>query len=74
VAWLVHPEGGKVPLAVAVEGFRRNRKWWSQEEGLAMFLVLDRLSNPDWAVDVFGEKPKYITDLLEQAAGEAVNK
>jgi hypothetical protein len=74
VAWLMHPEGGKVPFAVAVEGFRRNRKWWSQEEGLAMFLVLDRLTNPDWATDVFGEKPKYITDLLEQASGEAVKK
>jgi hypothetical protein len=68
VSWLNHPKGGNVPFDIAVKGFRRNRTQWSQEEGLAMFLILNKLTTPDWANDMFGEKPEYIVDLLKEAA------
>jgi len=67
VSWLIHKEGGNIPFATAVNGFRRKRNQWSQEEGLAMFLILDKLTNPNWNKNVFGKNPMYIIDLLERA-------
>ncbi len=67
VYWLVHPKGGNLPPDVAVNGFRRKRNQWSQEEGLAMFLALVRLSKPDWAREQFGSQPVTIVALLEKA-------
>ena len=67
VYWLVHPRGGNLPPDVAVNGFRRKRNQWSQEEGLAMFLALVRLAKPDWAREQFGAQPVTIVELLEKA-------
>lgn len=67
VAWLTHPQGADMPFEKAVNGFRRKGSQWSQEEGLALFLILNRLSKTDWANDIFGKKPKNIIELLEQA-------
>jgi hypothetical protein len=65
-AWLVHPEGGGLGKAVAEAGVRRGGKWWSQEEGLALFLLLQRFSAPrDWAGSMFGEDYGLVTDLIE---------
>lgn len=65
--WLQHPSGARVPFTKAVEGMRRKRNQWSQEEGLAMFLILDKLTKPDWRNELFGNKPKNIIELLETA-------
>jgi hypothetical protein len=62
--WLQHPSGANIPFEKAVEGMRRKRNQWSQEEGLAMFLILDKLTKPDWRNDLFGNKPKSIIELL----------
>ncbi|KXH81505.1 hypothetical protein [Chryseobacterium kwangjuense] len=35
--WLIHPEGGKTDRETALKGVRRNKKWWSQEEGMVFF-------------------------------------
>ncbi|MCW3462581.1 hypothetical protein [Chitinophaga nivalis] len=67
VRWLIHPRGGNLSFDTAVEGFRRKRNQWSQEEGLAMYLVLNKLAPPDWEHDIFGSQPRFITDLLEAA-------
>jgi hypothetical protein len=67
VAWLIHPHGGNIPFGTAVEGFRRKRNQWSQEEGLAMYLVLNKLEHIDWRKDIFGSHPKCVTELLENA-------
>lgn len=67
VAWLTHPQGADMPFEKAVNGFRRKGSQWSQEEGLALFLILNRLSKTDWANDIFGKKPKTVTALLERA-------
>lgn len=66
VNWLVLPENGNTPFATAVEVARRKRQWWAQDEGLALFLILTRLSKPDWAGEIFSDKPKNIVELIER--------
>ncbi len=70
VLWLTHPKGGKVPTDVAINGFRRKRNQWSQDEGLSLFLVLTKIVKPDWAKDMFSEQPANIIDLLTKAVGK----
>jgi hypothetical protein len=65
--WLNHSQEANIPYEKAVEGMRRKRNQWSQEEGLAMFLVLDKLTQPNWSNDLFGDHPKNIIALLQAA-------
>ena len=67
LAWLINPKGGNIDFATAVKGVRRGKSQWSQEEGLALFLVLTKLTKPDWANDMFGKYPKNVIALLEDA-------
>jgi hypothetical protein len=67
VAWLIHPKGGNLPFDTAVEGFRRKRSQWSQEEGLALFLILTKLTTPDWHKTMFSDKPVSVLELLHKA-------
>lgn len=50
----------------AVEGVRRGGKWWSQDEGLAIMLVVDRLL-PDWQARAFREPDWRAENLLAAA-------
>ncbi|MEZ5959234.1 MAG: hypothetical protein R3C30_02250 [Hyphomonadaceae bacterium] len=68
-AWLVHPEGGGFAPDVALTGLRRGGTKWSQDEGLALFLVIDRLL-PDWQTQAFGDNPASGRQLLELAVRE----
>lgn len=64
--WLIHPAGGNINKDLALKGVRRNKKWWSQEEGLALFLILERLKASEfWVKDMFGTKPVTITHLIK---------
>jgi hypothetical protein len=65
-AWLAHPQGGKMESPASVEKMLGRRRRWSQDEGLALFLVVDRLM-PGWPALVFGAKSAGATDLLERA-------
>lgn len=67
VSWLTHPKGGNLPFELAVEGSRRGRHWWSQEEGLALLLALDKIANPDWSDDLFGDSQRNVIALLKEA-------
>ena len=63
--WLTHPKGGNIKKNIAVQGVRRGGKWWSQDEGFALFLILDKLTKPDsWAKNMFGYKTENIIDLI----------
>lgn len=62
-AWLADPKGGGLDPQVARDKMRGSRKWWSQEEGLALFLVVDRFV-PGWAEKAFAPKPALAIDLL----------
>ena len=65
--WLVHPKGGDIKREIAIEGVRRGGKWWSQDEGFALFLILDKLTIPkSWARDMFGDKTESVTVLIQR--------
>jgi hypothetical protein len=44
----------------------RRARSWSQDEGLALFLVIDSLV-PGWQSEVFGAVPASVIDLLQKA-------
>lgn len=44
---------------------RRGGRWWSQDEGLALFLVIDALV-PGWRARVFAGEPVSVLTLLEE--------
>jgi hypothetical protein len=57
-----------VAAAAVRDGFRGNRKWWSQEEGLALFLLVDRWM-PGWVSRVLSPEMASPVVLLEEATG-----
>jgi hypothetical protein len=65
-AWLAHPRGGGMTQKAAVERMLGRRRWWAQDEGLVIFLVIDRLL-PDWPSLVFREPSMGVIELLERA-------
>jgi hypothetical protein len=65
-AWLAHPAGGGLDRAAAVKGMIGQRRSWVQDEGLALFLVVDRLL-PEWPSLVFRTPSIGAVDLLERA-------
>lgn len=65
--WLIHPKGGNFNKKVAIDGVRKTKKWWSQEQGFAMFLVLEKISkSKKWAKELFGHKTSTITSIIEK--------
>lgn len=64
--WLTNPDGGNIKKEIAIQGVRRTRKWWSQDEGFSLFLILDKLSETKkWGKDMFGDKPENVTELID---------
>lgn len=66
-AWLTDPRGGGLTPEAALPEVRRGSRWWSQDSGLALFLVIDRLV-PDWERQAFAARPATVEALLAQAA------
>lgn len=65
--WLIHPKGGNIPVTDAIAGVRRGSKWWSQDEGFGLFLVLDRLTIPSaWATGLFGDSTEDVISLIKR--------
>ena len=54
--------------AEALAFTRRDGKYWSQDEGLALFLVIDAMV-PDWRSDVLEAPPASIPQWLADVAG-----
>lgn len=65
-AWLIAPEGEKLSKPTALRGVRRDGGQWSQDQGLALFLTIDRLV-PGWQKLAFAQKPLLARALLERA-------
>jgi hypothetical protein len=66
-AWYVDPRGLDLGAARAQTEVRRDGKHWTQDEGLALFLTIDRLV-PDWQSLAFGRTPALAEELLQAAA------
>jgi hypothetical protein len=66
-AWMTHKKGAGLPESVALKGIRRGKKWWSQDEGLALFLLLAQFAEPkNWASQMFSDKTESVVSLIEQ--------
>ena len=65
-AWLSHRAGGGLAPLAALGRMQGRRRWWSQDEGLGLFLVVDRLL-PEWPSLVFRQPSIGAVELLERA-------
>jgi len=65
-AWLTNPKGGGMTTEQGKAKMRGRGKWWSQEEGLGLFLVIDRLM-AEWPSLVFHQPSIGAVELLERA-------
>lgn len=64
--WMIHPRGAAVPRAEALQRFSRGR-WWSQTEGFAVVMALDRIAGPAWKRHAFGDGAKSVLEMLDDA-------
>lgn len=65
-AWLADPRGGGLGRRAAIERMLGKRRRWSQDEGLALFLAVDRLL-PAWPKLAFGIPAAGALELLARA-------
>jgi hypothetical protein len=65
--WLIRRDGGAIAQPVAFKAFGKRGKWWSQEEGFALFMTLDRLSDGKWRRHAFGDGAKTVLEMLDEA-------
>lgn len=64
-AWFVHPKGGNMPADLVTKGVRRGKKQWSQDEGFALFLLLEKYASPEkWGAGMFANKVTSVKELL----------
>jgi len=65
--WLINPKGANLSVRTAVQGVRRNKKRWSQDEGFALFLILEQLSgSKNWSKRMFGNETDSVIKLINQ--------
>lgn len=60
--WAAHKSSGE-----NVDLMRRGGRYWSQDEGLALFLTIDALL-PDWQSRAFSATPPSVFALLDEAS------
>ena len=65
--WEVDPNGGRVRASDVLPGFVHDR-WWSQREGFAAFMALQRLVGASWKKQAFHKGRKTIVEMLAAAA------
>jgi hypothetical protein len=68
--WETDKRGAGVHARDVTPGFE-NDKWWSQREGLAAFLALERLTGSAWKQQAFGRGEKTIVQMLDEAIAAA---
>lgn len=66
--WMVNPLGGARPSAEVMARFSGGR-WWSQTEGFALVLALDRIAGPGWKRHAFGDGARTVLEMLDEEIG-----
>lgn len=67
-AWLVDSRGANIKKDIAIEGIRRSKTMWSQEEGLALFLILEKLNKPEnWGKTMVSDKVETVIKLIDES-------
>jgi hypothetical protein len=69
-AWLVHPNGAAQPPPTIIERFLNGRHW-SQTEGFAIVMALDRVAGPEWKRHAFGDGERTVLEMLDDALANA---
>jgi hypothetical protein len=64
--WLIHPRGGAQPAAEVLTRFARGR-FWSQTEGFAVVMALDRIGGSGWKRHAFGDGARTVLEMLDDA-------
>jgi hypothetical protein len=64
--WLIHPHGGAQPPAEILARFSKGR-WWSQTEGFAVTMALDRIAGPRWKRHAFGDGARTVLEMMDDA-------
>ncbi len=64
--WLIHPRGGAQPREEVLARFTRGRQW-SQTEGFALVMALDRLAGSGWKRHAFGDGARTVLEMLDDA-------
>jgi hypothetical protein len=67
---IVAGQGRTLDDAATLTEWRRGGRYWTQDEGLALFLTIDRLY-PGWQRAAFASRPALAQALLATAAGES---
>ena len=62
--WMIHPRGGAQPQTEVMAKFTKGRHW-SQTEGFALMLSLDRLIGPRWKQHAFGDGARTALEMLD---------
>jgi hypothetical protein len=66
-AWFTDKQGPNLNPAKVLPEVRRKRNRWTQDEGLALFLVVNRLV-PNWQKRAFASNPELAESLLQRAS------
>ena len=65
--WLVDPKGGAVDPRAAFGSFGWRGRWWSQNQGFAAFMALDRIGDRSWRRHAFGDGAKTVLQMIDEA-------
>jgi hypothetical protein len=68
--WVISPRGANVAPDVALPNFVKRSGWWSQNEGLALFLALDRLVGAQWKRHAYGDGAQTALQMMDAALVE----
>lgn len=63
--WLINPRGAARPVDDAISSFARRGGWWSQTQGAAIALTLDRLGARNWTRRAFGDGSQTFLQILD---------
>lgn len=66
--WLIHPRGGAAKPADVLPNFARGP--WSQTEGFAVVMALDRIAGPAWKSHAFGDGEQTVLGMLDAALAD----
>ncbi len=66
--WMVHPRGGAQPGEEVKPRYTKGRSW-SQTEGFALVMALDRIAGPGWKEHAFGDGALTVLEMLDEALG-----
>jgi hypothetical protein len=64
--WMKDPRGGATPAEEVYAKFTGG-KWWSQTEGFALVMALDRIVGPSWKQHAFGDGKRTVLEMLDDA-------